>query len=147
VLLDGAGPPLVVYLDNLESLQSGPASGEPDAFAAWREDGCAALWRGLRDLLGRYPGRLAVLASSRYRNRDFVGAVTPFRRLPNDALWRMLRWFPSLRRLAEESRAGLVDRLAGHPRAVEFRALTKGLIFEVMREKHAFLLGTSGAKG
>ena len=46
--------------------------------------------------------------------------MVPFRRLPNDALWRMLRWFPNLRRLSEDGRAGLVDRLAGHPRAVEF---------------------------
>jgi hypothetical protein len=59
---------------------------------------------------------LAVLASTRYANRDF-GAVTPFYRLPDV---RMLAWFPSLRRLSEKGRAGLVPRLAGHPRAVEF---------------------------
>lgn len=80
VLLD-AGPPLVVYLDNLESLQRGPASGDPGDFADWRDAECATLWRGLRELLGRYPDRLALLASSRYRNPDFAGAVTPFRRL------------------------------------------------------------------
>ncbi|MGE5778518.1 MAG: hypothetical protein ACM30D_04325 [Hyphomicrobiales bacterium] len=119
LLLEAQTSPLVIYLDNLETLQSGPAIGDPDTFAAWRDAGCAALWRGLRDLMRSRPGQLAVLASTRYPNRDF-GAVVPFRRLPDDALWRMLAWFPSLRRLSEKSRAGLVARLAGHPRAVEF---------------------------
>ena len=119
LLLEAQNRPLVLYLDNLETLQKGPKTGDPDAFATWRDAGCAALWRGLRDLVRSHPGRLAVLASTRYRHPDF-GAVVPFHRLPDDALWRMLAWFPSLRRLSEESRAGLVARLAGHPRAVEF---------------------------
>jgi hypothetical protein len=77
------------------------------------------LWRGLLKVQRESPGQLAVLASSRYRHPDF-GAVMPFESLPADALWRMLLWFPSLRRLSEESRGRLVERLAGHPRAVEF---------------------------
>ena len=40
--------------------------------------------------------------------------------LPADALFRLLGWFPALRRLTVAARARLVDRLAGHPRAVEF---------------------------
>jgi hypothetical protein len=44
----------------------------------------------------------------------------PFDSLPADALWRMLLWFPSLRRLSEQNRAWLIERLADHPRAVEY---------------------------
>jgi hypothetical protein len=100
-------------------LQIGPASAGSEGFASWRSDRCAAFWNGLRKLQQQAPGRLAALASTRYRNRDF-GAVLPFLPLPAHALWRMLSWFPSLRRLSEGSRVGLVERLAGHPRAVDF---------------------------
>jgi tetratricopeptide (TPR) repeat protein len=110
---------LVLYLDNLESLQTGPAEEAREEFAEWRHGECARFWRGLLVLQRENPGRLAVLASSRYRHRDF-GAVVPFDILPADALWRMLLWFPSLRRLSEQSRAWLLERLAGHPRAVEY---------------------------
>ena len=99
------GPAAGGHLDNLESLQFGPTTDAPDAFATWRDAGCAALWRGLRDLVRSRPGRrLAVLASTRYPNRDF-GAVVLFHRLPDDALWR--RRFPSLRRLSEPAGRGL----------------------------------------
>src|SRR5580704_13412783 len=67
---------LVLYLDNLESLQTGPAQGDPEEFAEWRNGNCARLWKGLLDLQREAPGRLAALASSRYRHRDF-GAVMP----------------------------------------------------------------------
>ena len=46
--------------------------------------------------------------------------LVPFSRLPDDALWRLMGWFGSLRRLSVGSRGKLVERLAGHPRAVEF---------------------------
>jgi hypothetical protein len=110
---------LVLYLDNLESLQTGPRETEGGDFAEWRDADCAGLWKGLVRIQRERPGRLAVLASTRYRHTDF-GAVVAFDALPADALWRMLLWFPSLRRLSEESRARLIERLAGHPRAVEF---------------------------
>ena len=126
---------LVLYLDNLESLQTGPAQADPEEFAEWRDDECARFWRGLLVLQRENPGRLAVLASSRYRHRDF-GAVVPFDSLPADALWRMLLWFPSLRRLSEESRGRLVGRLAGHPRAVEF---LDALIEESIRDLVAWI--------
>jgi hypothetical protein len=109
----------VLYLDNLESLQSGPAGEDIGAFADWRNPECAAFWQGLRRLQRQSPGQLAILASTRNRQPDF-GAGVPFRRLSDDAMWRMMPWFPSLRRLSEASRAGLVDRLAGHPRSVEY---------------------------
>jgi tetratricopeptide (TPR) repeat protein len=118
-LLASTGRSLVLYLDNLESLQMGPAEADPEEFAEWRHDECARFWTGLLVLQRENPARLAVLASSRYRHRDF-GAVVPFDSLPADALWRMLLWFPSLRRLSEQNRAWLIERLAGHPRAVEY---------------------------
>jgi hypothetical protein len=110
---------LVLYLDNLESLQIDPAEGDPEEFAEWRNGDCAKFWNGLLELQREAPGRLAVLASSRYRHRDF-GSVMPFDGLPQDALWRMLLWFPSLRRLSEKSRVWLLGKLSGHARAVEF---------------------------
>ena len=119
VLLQVQESPLVLYLDNLESLQTGPADDSAEPFAAWRDAECAALWQGLRDLQSEQSGRFAVLASSRYQHPGF-GAVVPFRRLPDDALGRMLPWFPSLRRLSKASRFALEQRLAGHPRSVEF---------------------------
>ena len=97
--------PLAIYLDNLESLQVGPVGEDPAAFAKWRDGGYAAFWQGLRRAQERQSGRLAIL-----------GAGVPFTRLADDALWRMLLWFPNLRRLSEASRGGLVSRLAGHPR-------------------------------
>ncbi len=82
-----------------------------------------------------------MLASSRSRHPDF-GAVVAFDSLPADALWRMLLWFPSLRRLSEESRGRLVGRLAGHPRAVEFLdALIEELIRRWEYEHGPFLPG------
>jgi len=98
--------PLAIYLDNLESLQVGPVGEDPAAFAKWRDGGYAAFWQGLRRAQERQSGRLAILGSSRYRHPDF-GAGVPFTRLADDALWRMLLWFPNLRRLSEASRGGL----------------------------------------
>jgi hypothetical protein len=132
---------LVLYLDNLESLQTGPRDTEGADFAEWRDDDCAALWRGLPRIQREFPGRLAVLASSRFRHPDF-GAVVAFDALPAEALWRMLLWFPSLRRLSEQSRGRLVERLAGHPRAVEFLdALIEESIVRWEAEHGPFLPG------
>jgi hypothetical protein len=46
--------------------------------------------------------------------------LLPVSPLPPDALYRLIGWFPALRRLSAGNRARLVDRLAGHPRAVEY---------------------------
>ena len=40
--------------------------------------------------------------------------------LPDETLWRLLGWFPALRRLSRWSREALVARIGGHPPAVEF---------------------------
>jgi hypothetical protein len=126
-------PRLVVYLDNMESLLVGPrdldvkgaqgASGEApseqDAFASWRSEALRRIWERLCGA-ARDTDKLYLVASCRYRNEDFEGFTLPVSPLPADALYRLMGWFSGLRRLAGRTRAGLVGRLAGHPRAVEF---------------------------
>ena len=114
------GRPLALYLDNLESLQAGPELGTGE-IGAWRTEDCAALWNGLVALAKEQPSRFALLASSRYlppetRKRQRLS----FGRLGEDAVLRLLTWYPTLRRLQEENRLRLASDLAGHPRAVEF---------------------------
>jgi hypothetical protein len=60
-LLASSRRSLVLYLDNLESLQTGPADSDPEEFAEWRHDDCARFWRGLLVLQRDNPGRLGVL--------------------------------------------------------------------------------------
>ncbi len=115
-------PRLVLYFDNLESLLVGPedprAAREAGAMGEWRSEALAAIWQAVRELAGER--ELTVVASCRYRHPDFAGALMPVSPLPPDALYRMMRWFPGLRRLSGAARVALVSRLAGHPRAVEF---------------------------
>jgi tetratricopeptide (TPR) repeat protein len=115
---------LVVYLDNLESLLVlvGPADADAHdetAFGEWSSSSVAAIWRRLA-VAARDSEDLYVVASCRYRNQDFTGALLPVSPLPADALFRLMGWFPALRQLSIANRVRLVERLAGHPRAVEF---------------------------
>ena len=115
-------PRLVIYLDNLESLLIGPddpRNDDPAAFGAWRSPALATLWSTLKGY-AEATDRLFVVASCRYINDDFGDALIPVNLLPDDAVFRMMEWFPALRRLSVPSRRMLVDRLDGHPRAVEF---------------------------
>ncbi|HND53365.1 MAG TPA: TIR domain-containing protein, partial [Pirellulaceae bacterium] len=118
---------LVVYLDNLESLLVAPRSGAAASaaatetlqdFAEWRRTALRAIWQ-LLVALARDSGKLHVVASCRYVNDDLADATLPVSPLPLDALYRLLNWFPALRRLAGETRARLASRLDGHPRAAE----------------------------
>lgn len=111
--------PVVLYLDNLESLQKKPDGGNASVEGAWRDGECRALWNALKKLAEEQPARFAIVASARYRNRDFVGVVVPLGPLSDDAMWRLMGWFPALRRLSASTRARLVKQLAGHPRSVE----------------------------
>ena len=116
---------MVLYLDNLESLLVGPskANGEappiPDEFGSWKSDDLEQFWARVTEL-SEGSDKLRTVASCRYRNKDFEAVRIPVARLPSDALFRLMPWFPSLRRLSSIGRARLVDRLGGHPRAVEF---------------------------
>ncbi|MFY9823556.1 MAG: tetratricopeptide repeat protein [Thermoanaerobaculia bacterium] len=116
-------PRLVLYLDNLESLLFGPkdtqAENDETAFGQWASEDLGRLWQILTGL-ARDNDRLSLVASCRYRNPDFAGTLLPVSPMPPDALYRLMGWFPALRRLSGPSRARLVSRLAGHPRAVEY---------------------------
>ncbi|MFY9824093.1 MAG: tetratricopeptide repeat protein [Thermoanaerobaculia bacterium] len=116
-------PRLVLYLDNLESLLIGPkeadAENDDKAIGDWASPDLAQLWEILTSL-AQDGDRLYLVASCRYRNPDFAGALLPVTPLPPDALFRLMSWFPALRRLSPSNRARLVGLLAGHPRAVEY---------------------------
>ena len=82
--------------------------------------GPGAIWSILTQL-AEDGGKLHVVASCRYRNTDFRPKhLMPVPPLPPDALFRLMGWFDGLRRLSTRARARLVERLAGHPRAVEY---------------------------
>ncbi len=116
-------PRLVLYLDNLESLLVGPKDAEAEndetILGQWASEDLGRLWQTLTEL-ARDSDRLYLVASCRYRNEDFTGSLLPISPLPPDALYRLMGWFPALRRLSGPSRVRLVGRLAGHPRAVEY---------------------------
>ncbi len=116
-------PRLVLYLDNLESLLVGPkgvdAENDDKAIGEWASPDLAQLWEILTSL-AQDGDRLYLVASCRYRNPDFAGALLPVSPMPPDALFRLMSWFPALRRLSPSNRARLVGLLAGHPRAVEY---------------------------
>ena len=61
-----------------------------------------------------------LVASCRYRHADFGDALMPVSPLPPDALFRLTAWHPSLQKLHARTRARLVGRLDGHPRAVDY---------------------------
>ncbi|MEZ5964004.1 MAG: tetratricopeptide repeat protein [Planctomycetota bacterium] len=125
VLIKHFREPLVVYLDNLESLLVGPRRKpteeppDPEAFGTWREDTFAKVWAILAQAAKLVP-TFHLVASYRYRNADFGPGLIPIGPLPNDAVFRLMPWFPALRQLSPIGRAYLVHRLEGHPRAVEF---------------------------
>src|SRR5439155_12664793 len=97
--------------------EAGPA--DPDAFGRWRTPALQAIWETLTRFAGG-TAKLTVVASCRYRNDQFGKALIPVGPLPVGALFRLMGWFPGLRRLSVGARARLAGRLDGHPRAVEF---------------------------
>jgi tetratricopeptide (TPR) repeat protein len=125
---------LAIYLDNLESLLVAPRDGQAtrdetieeeaaamdaESFAAWRGESLRNIWQIL-GTLARESGKLHVVASCRYVNDDMAESTLPVSPLPIDAMFRLLNWFPALRRLASGNRARLATRLEGHPRAAEY---------------------------
>ena len=50
-------------------------------------------------------------------DEDFGAALVPVGPLPSDAVYRLMSWFPALRRLSHASKVKLVAKLEGHPRA------------------------------
>jgi tetratricopeptide (TPR) repeat protein len=110
---------LLVYVDDLESVQLGPRSGEP---SGWRDPEVAAFWAELRSATSK-DDTLGLLASSRY----FPTSTDPRSELPLGAmrevdLLRMLSWYPGLRELPSHDTLWLADQIDGHPRTVEYLA-------------------------
>lgn len=117
---------LLLHLDNLESLNQPPGSPQqqaedenPDTLAPWRDDACRRLWLGFTQIAEKSPGRLLLLASTRYANDDLPPANRfPMPAMPPDAIERMMDWFPGLNCLSRFTRARLLPELSGHPFAV-----------------------------
>jgi len=110
-------PDLVLYIDNAESLQIGPATDDPGALGSWRPG--ADTWWSEMERLAVENGCL-VLASTRYAweglsPRAHLG-VDPMS--PADSR-RLIDSFDALQDLPPEARARLADRVDGHPRTVE----------------------------
>ena len=111
-------PRLVVYLDNLESLLVGPDDpptptrrpSAPGVRRPWRPSGRSSrqLRRGHRHALRRRELPL--------HNDDFGDTLIPVNLLPDDAVFRLMGWFPALRRLSVRV-AARTGRPAGRPPA------------------------------
>lgn len=117
--------PTVLHFDNLESLLQGPddvslkSAPNSDVFGGWRSEDLQQLWRTLVQL-AEASGTLFIVASCRYRNADFEDHLVTVSPLDAADTFRLMAWFPSLRRLSIRSRMRLTQRLSGHPRAVQF---------------------------
>lgn len=137
-------PRLVLYLDNLESLQVSPtdseAEGDAQAVGEWVSEDLGRLWDVL-NTVAQQEEHFYIVASCRYRNPGFCSALLPVSPLPPDALFRLMSWFPALRRLSLVSRARLIERLAGHPRAVEYANDLLAHAFAVHEDHHGVWQG------
>ncbi|MCB9762776.1 MAG: tetratricopeptide repeat protein [Alphaproteobacteria bacterium] len=108
--------PLLLYIDNAESLQM-PIDGDEDP-SAWRSPELAVLWAGL---VSRARSPLTVMASTRYAPQGTpAGAELPLPSMRPMDLIRLARWFPALREAPADALAWLAERIDGHPRTVEF---------------------------
>ncbi len=108
-------PGLVLYIDNAESLQDGPTTGDPRAFGSWKPQ--AQGWWGEVERLSEAG---LILVSTRYGWRGLKAeswiVVDPMS--PADVL-RMLDAFPSFEPLGRKDRERLASRVDGHPRTLE----------------------------
>ncbi|MEM8950969.1 MAG: tetratricopeptide repeat protein [Pseudomonadota bacterium] len=113
-------PGLVLYLDNLESFLNGPEDGEEEeAFGEWAEPALQTIWQNAHQM-AEDAEKFHLVASCRYKHGDFGDALMPVSPLPPDALFRLTAWHQSLQKLHAKTRARLVGRLDGHPRAVDY---------------------------
>lgn len=108
-------PGLVLYIDNAESLQDGPTTGDPRAFGIWKPE--AQGWWGEVERLSEAG---LILVSTRYGWRGLKAeswiVVDPMS--PADVL-RMLDAFPCFEPLGRKDRERLASRVDGHPRTLE----------------------------
>jgi tetratricopeptide (TPR) repeat protein len=111
-------PDLVLYADNVESLQEGPESSSPRAVGTWKPE-AAAWWREMEQLA--QDG--IVLISTRYGweglDPDAWIEVPP---LSTAEVLRMIDSFPKLAVLQRGTRERLARLVDGHPRMVQWLA-------------------------
>jgi tetratricopeptide (TPR) repeat protein len=142
-------PRLVLYLDNLESLLIGPKEApvedDDSVFGEWASEELGQLWNVLRSL-AQDGDRLYIVASCRYKNAILSRATLTVSPFPPDALFRLMSWLPALRRLSLTSRAWLVGRLAGHPRAVEYADDLLAYSIAEWEDRHGPWKGGEGAE-
>jgi hypothetical protein len=109
-------PALIVYADNVESLQEGPATDVPDAVGAWKPS-AQGWWQSLAALAAQ---GLTVLASTRYVWPDLDGrAWIPMSPMSRADVLRMLEAFDTLAELPRQVKMHLATRVDGHPRTLE----------------------------
>ena len=112
-------PNLVVYADNVESLQDGPGGDDPEAMGDWKP-GLEQWWATLAQLSER--GTL-VLASTRYLWPDLTSEEwVPVGPMSRADILRMMTTFDSLYALPRTVLTRLAERCDGHPRTVEYLA-------------------------
>ena len=121
------GQPWLIYIDNAESLQMPlededveDGEGAKGEVGRWASEALAAWWSQLAALAPQ-GGNLALVATTRYvwpglrrSERWQVGVL-------RDAdMLRMMRWFPTLRRMQLAHKQTMVDWLNGHARALVY---------------------------
>lgn len=123
-------PGVVLYADNMESLQVGPGGTselEPGALGTWRPD--AERWWAAMETLSKH---IIVLASTRYLWMGLdPNALLALDRMSRADLWRMLDTFPTLARLPWSAREKVADTADGRPRTLE---RLDGLLREAHRD-------------
>jgi tetratricopeptide (TPR) repeat protein len=127
-------PGFVLYVDNAESLQDGPQTGDPGAIGSWQP--AAAGWWAEMEKLARDG---LVLVSTRYGWKGLApGAWVPVGPMSQADVLRLLDTFPGFRLLARKDRERLASRVDGHPRTLEIldrliqeRSTEQGPGFEV----------------
>jgi tetratricopeptide (TPR) repeat protein len=115
-LLRRERPRLVVYADNMETLQEGPATGAERALGTWL-DVARPVW----DALERLVDEGLVMASTRYGwkglSHKALVPIDPMR--PADVI-RMIDTFEHLDELPRDVKRRLAETVDGHPRTVEY---------------------------
>ncbi len=115
-MLREARPGVVLYADNLETLQEGPEGDDATALGSWSKAG-RPVWEALERLSSG--GRVVVTTRYGWRGLSEKAwvRIDPMREA--DVL-RMVDTWPTLRELPRSVQAKIAARVDGHPRTVEF---------------------------
>lgn len=108
----------VLYVDNAETLQQPAAETAGTDAVPWASDDLAAFFATLTAEAG---GDATILLTTRYRPAATGGAWREITPASPGEVFRMTGWYGTLRRLPPALRRELAaERLAGHPRAVQW---------------------------